>query len=66
MPPLVEWKLRSKSCWCYIKNSDGAGAVDQCTKAIKIREDVEILCNRAEAYLLSDLFSEGKHNVDTR
>lgn len=56
---MVDWKLRHKLCFCHMKNGQGTLAVDQCTKAIEIREDIEILCDRAEAYLLNDLFSEG-------
>lgn len=42
-----------------MKNGEGELAVDQCTKALQIREEVDVLCDRAEAYLLNDLFAEG-------
>lgn len=45
-----------------MKNGEGELAVDQCTKALQIREDVDVLCDRAEAYLLNDLFAEGERN----
>lgn len=59
LPQLVDLKLRHKLCWCHLKNNEGSLAVDHCSKALEIREDLEILCDRAEAYLLNDLFSEG-------
>jgi len=57
-PPMVDWKLRHKLCWCHLKNGDGTLAVDHCSQAIKFREEVDLLCDRAEAYLLIDLFPE--------
>jgi len=58
-PQLVEWKLRHKLCWCHMKNGEADLAVDHCSKTLLIREDIEVLCDRAEAYLLNDLFAEG-------
>ncbi|CAL8114182.1 unnamed protein product [Orchesella dallaii] len=57
-PPIVEWKLRHKLCWCHLKNGEGELAVEQCTIALKSREEADVLCDRAEAYLLNDLFAE--------
>jgi len=57
-PSMIEWKLRHKLCWCHMKKGEGTLAVDQCGKALRIREDVEVICDRAEAYILDDLFSE--------
>jgi len=42
-----------------MKNGEGELAVEQCTNALKTREEVDVLCDRAEAYLLNDLFAEG-------
>lgn len=51
-------------CWCHMKNGEGELAVDQCSKALQNREEVEVLCDRAEAYLLNDLFAEGMHRYE--
>jgi len=60
LPQMVGWKLRHKLCWCHLKKGDGILAIDHCSEALKYREEAELLCDRAEAYLLNDMFSEGR------
>jgi len=58
IPRKVEFKLRKKLCWCHLKGGEGDLAVDHCTKALEIEEDSDVICDRAEAYLLNDLFDQ--------
>lgn len=60
---MLERRIRHKLCWCNLKNGEGSLAIEHCTKAIELQEDVDTICDRAEAYLLLDLFSEGKIKI---
>lgn len=45
-----------------MKGGQGGLAVDHCTKAIRLNEDADVLCDRAEAYLLDDHFEQAIHD----
>ncbi|EDV19888.1 uncharacterized protein TRIADDRAFT_32828 [Trichoplax adhaerens] len=51
--------LSSKLCLCYLKVKDVNEGIAVCTDALKENEnDIDLLCNRAELYLLNDEYDE--------
>lgn len=45
-------------CTCYVKDEQKSEAIDVCGEALEINKDANVYCDRAEAYLLSDLFDD--------
>lgn len=49
-------------CKCYAGDNEATEAIARCQDAIKIRKEVDVLCDSAEAYLLGELYDDGNNN----
>ena len=53
-------KVAALICDCYVKLKRKEEALKRCNQAVKLDENnPDVLCNRADAYMLSDQFEEG-------
>ena len=53
--------IQSKKCFCLSKKGDPVPAIKACSDALKLDEqDINVLCDRAEAHLFNEDYDEGK------
>ncbi|CAK9811032.1 DnaJ homolog subfamily C member 3 [Anthophora plagiata] len=45
-------------CKCYTSNSEVSQALKSCQRALKVRKEAEVYCDRAEAYLAGEMFDD--------
>ncbi|XP_017784756.1 PREDICTED: uncharacterized protein LOC108568285 isoform X1 [Nicrophorus vespilloides] len=45
-------------CHCYMKDEQTSEAVSACSDVINVQQDLNVYCDRAEAYIMSDLFDD--------
>ncbi|KAK9869615.1 hypothetical protein WA026_003361 [Henosepilachna vigintioctopunctata] len=45
-------------CSCYSRSEQSTEAIQFCTEALELGEDVNIYCDRAEAYLQTDMYDD--------
>jgi DnaJ family protein C protein 3 len=50
-------------CKCYTASSEGQLALKNCQAVLEIQRDPDTLCDSAEAYLIQDLFDDGKRYI---
>jgi DnaJ family protein C protein 3 len=52
--------IKSKMCHCLTKGGDASEAIKVCSEALRINsEDVNVLCDRADAYINNENYDEG-------
>uniref|UniRef100_A0A1B6C8F2 J domain-containing protein n=1 Tax=Clastoptera arizonana TaxID=38151 RepID=A0A1B6C8F2_9HEMI len=49
---------KEKLCYCYLQADEIKLSLQSCREALEIHKSPSLLCDRAEAYLASDLFDE--------
>ena len=55
--------IKARQCHCESKGANAADAIRTCTEALNIaKDDVYVLCDRAEAYLNNDDFESAKND----
>lgn len=54
----IMFEAKRLLCACYSKNEDSAEAIDICTDALQYNDDPNIYCDRAEAYLQTDMYDD--------
>jgi len=59
--PEVRFLAYQGLCKCYRKAGDISKSVASCAEALNIREDPEVYCDRAEAYIAGRMFDSGKY-----
>lgn len=45
-------------CTCYSKDEQSSDAIKACTEALELNQDANVYCDRADAYLQSELFDD--------
>lgn len=56
--PMIQWLGHAKLCKCYQEAGQTMEAISACTDALKINKDADVLCDRADAYLASDMYDD--------
>lgn len=59
---MIIFSARQLLCSCYAKDEQYTQAIGQCREALDIQKDPEVLCDRAEAYLGTDMFDDAIHD----
>jgi len=55
--------IKSKMCHCLTKGGDASDAIKACSEALRIHsEDVNVLCDRADAYINNENYEEALHD----
>lgn len=54
----IVYEAQRLLCTCYTKNEESSEAITACTEALKYNDDPNIYCDRAEAYLQSDMYDD--------
>lgn len=58
--PMIIFNAKQLLCSCHVKGEKYADAIGYCREALEIQKDANVLCDRAEAYMESDMFDDGK------
>lgn len=56
--PMIVFNVKQLLCTCYVKDEQAAHAITACNDALDISQDPNVYCDRAEAYLQTDLFDD--------
>lgn len=60
--PMILFGANQLLCSCYVKNEQYAAAITKCKEALDVVKDPSVLCDRAEAYLESELYDDAIHD----
>lgn len=58
--PMIIFSAKQLSCTCHVKAEKYSAAIGKCREALEIQKDPGVLCDRAEAYLETEMFDDGK------
>lgn len=58
--PMIIFSAKQLSCKCHMKSGDYVKAVSVCGEALDLHKDPSVLCDRAEAYLETEMYDDGK------
>lgn len=59
---MVIFEARSLLCHCLMRDEQYAKALSHCNEALDVRNDAQIYCDRAEAYLGSEMYDDAIHD----
>lgn len=59
---MIIFGAKKLMCTCGVKNEEYADAIKYCREAIEIFKDPQVLCDRAEAYLGTDMYDDAIHD----
>lgn len=59
--PMIVFSAKQLSCKCHVKAEKYTAAIGQCREALELHKDPSVLCDRAEAYLETEMYDEGEH-----
>lgn len=59
---MIVFGAKQLMCSCSVKNEEYTDAIKYCREALEIFKDPQVLCDRAEAYLGSDMFDDAVHD----
>lgn len=55
---MIIYNAKMFLCSCYAKNEQYTQAIKECREALNIQEDANILCDRADAYIGTEMFDD--------
>jgi len=55
---MVQYLAKEKLCHCYLQANQISQSLQHCREALEIHKDPAVLCDRAEAYIASDMFDD--------
>lgn len=58
--PMIMFSANQLLCTCYRKDEQYVLAIRKCGEAIDLNKDPYVLCDRAEAYLETEMFDDGE------
>lgn len=58
--PMIIFNAKQLSCTCHVKAEKYGEAIGQCREALELQKDPSVLCDRAEAYMETDMFDDGE------
>lgn len=56
--PSIMFEAKRLLCACYSKNEESSEAIAICTEALQYNDEPNVYCDRAEAYLQSDMYDD--------
>lgn len=59
---MVIFNAKQLLCTCYVKDEQYTLAISKCREALEIYKDPNVLCDRAEAYLETEMFDDAIHD----
>lgn len=59
---MIIYEAKRVLCTCYMRDEQHTKALTQCSEALAIMRDAQILCDRAEAYLGTEMFDDAIHD----
>ncbi|XP_069676051.1 dnaJ homolog subfamily C member 3 [Periplaneta americana] len=59
---MIIFLAKEKLCHCYLHNDQLPLSLQSCREALEINKDPRILCDRAEAYINSEMFDDAIHD----
>jgi len=60
--PMILFSAKQLSCTCHVKTGEHVKAVDMCGQALDLHKDPSVLCDRAEAYLETEMYDDAIHD----
>lgn len=60
--PMIIFNAKQLLCTGYVKAEKYSEAIGHCREALELQKDPNVLCDRAEAYIETDMFDDGKLN----
>ena len=63
---MFAFQVHDKLCTCHLKNGDPSKSIEACSKALKISEEPRLYCDRADAYIADEMYSEGKEQKNIK
>jgi len=55
---MIQYVAKEKLCHCYLHSDQVTLSLQYCREALEIHRDPSVLCDRAEAYIASDMFDD--------
>ncbi|XP_046670513.1 dnaJ homolog subfamily C member 3 [Homalodisca vitripennis] len=55
---MIQYVAKEKLCHCYLQSDQITSSLQYCGAALAIHKDPAVLCDRAEAYIASDMFDD--------
>uniref|UniRef100_T1P8U1 TPR repeat protein n=1 Tax=Musca domestica TaxID=7370 RepID=T1P8U1_MUSDO len=59
---MIIYEAKRILCTCSVRNEDHGKALGYCKDALDIMKDAQILCDRAEAYIGSEMYDDAIHD----
>lgn len=59
---MVRFEAKSLLCHCLMRDEQYSRALSHCNEALDVRNDAQIYCDRAEAYLGSEMYDDAIHD----
>lgn len=59
---MIQFHAKDKLCSCYLHSDQLALSIQYCREALEISKEPRILCDRAEAYINSEMFDDAIHD----
>lgn len=60
--PMVVFNAKQLLCTCHVKHESFMEAVTVCREALELHQDPNVLCDRAEAYLGTEMYDDAIHD----
>lgn len=61
--PMIIFSANQLLCTCYVKDEQYTMAIRKCGEALQQQKDPDVLCDRANAYLETEMFDDGKDEI---
>lgn len=58
---MIVFGAKQLSCKCHVKGEKYSEAIGKCREALELHKDPGVLCDRAEAYLETEMYEDGKY-----
>lgn len=58
--PMIIFSAKQLSCTCHVKAGEYVKAIGVCREALDLHKDPSVLCDRAEAYLETEMYDDGE------
>lgn len=63
--PMVIFSGKQQLCTCHVKAEKYSEAIGFCREALELQKDPNVLCDRAEAYVETDMFDDGRFTISS-
>lgn len=58
---MIIFLAKEKLCHCYLHSDQLTLSLQSCREALEINKDPRVYCDRAEAYINSEMFDDGMY-----